>query len=49
MRIIIEQKLLEEALDQLKRAQEDCYVQTTQNVIDEIEITLENPNNEIHD
>jgi len=38
--IEIKQKLVEEALDQLKAAQQDCYVQSTQNVIDELELAL---------
>jgi len=38
--IEIKQKLVEEALDQLKAAQQDSYVQSTQNVIDELELAL---------
>lgn len=38
--IKIKQKLVEEALDQLKAAQQDSYVQSTQNVIDELELAL---------
>jgi len=38
--IEIKQKLVEEALDQLKAAQQDRYVQSTQNVIDELELAL---------
>jgi hypothetical protein len=41
--IEIKQKLLEEALDQLKAAQQDSYVQSTQNVIDELELVLRQP------
>lgn len=37
------QKLVEEALDQLKAAQQDSYVQSRQNVIDELEIALRQP------
>lgn len=38
--IEIKQKLVEEALDQLKAAQRDSYVESTQNVIDELELAL---------
>lgn len=41
--IEIKQKLVEEALDQLKAAQQDRYVQSTQNVIDELELALRQP------
>jgi hypothetical protein len=41
--IEIKQKLVEEALDQLKAAQQDSYVQSTQNVIDELELALRQP------
>lgn len=41
--IEIKQKLVEEALDQLKSAQQDVYVQSTQNVIDELELALRQP------
>ena len=41
--IEIKQKLLEEALDQLKAAQQDCYVESTQNIIDELELALRQP------
>lgn len=41
--IEIKQKLLEEALDQLKAAQQDCYVESTQNIIDELEVALRQP------
>jgi len=41
--IEIKQKLVEEALDQLKAAQQDSYVQSTQNVIDELELALHQP------
>jgi hypothetical protein len=36
----IKRKLIEEALDQLKKAQEDAWVQSTQDVIDALEIAL---------
>lgn len=35
--------MVEEALDQLKAAQQDVYVQSTQNVIDELEVALHQP------
>lgn len=35
--------MVEEALDQLKAAQQDSYVQSTQNVIDELEVALRQP------
>jgi hypothetical protein len=38
--ITVKRKLVEEALDQLKAAQQDSYVQSTQNVIDELEVAL---------
>ncbi len=41
--ITVKRKLVEEALDQLKAAQEDFYVQSTQNVIDELELALRQP------
>lgn len=41
--IEIKQQLVEEALDQLKAAQQDSYVQSTQNVIDELELALSQP------
>lgn len=41
--IEIKRKLVEEAIDQLKAAQQDCYVQSTQNVIDEMELALRQP------
>lgn len=40
--ITIKRKLAEEALDQLKSAQQDQFVQSTQNVIDELEVVLKN-------
>lgn len=40
MKIQIEKTLVEEALDQLKAAQEDCYLESTQHVIDGLEQTL---------
>ena len=43
MEITIKRKLLEEALEQLKAAQQDSYVQSTQNVIDDIEVALRQP------
>lgn len=41
--IEIKRRLLEEALDQLKAAQQDCYVHTTEMIIDEIEVVLRQP------
>jgi hypothetical protein len=41
--IEVKRQLLEEALDQLKKAQQDCYVLCTQNVIDELEVVLRQP------
>lgn len=41
--IEVKRQLLEEALDQLKGAQQDCYVLSTQNVIDELEVVLRQP------
>lgn len=38
--ITIKRNLLKEALDQLKAAQQDRYVLSTQNVIDELEVAL---------
>ena len=43
VKIEIKRKLVEEALDQLKAAQQDCYVESTQNVIDELELALRQP------
>ena len=41
--IEVKRQLLTEALDQLKGAQQDCYVLSTQNVIDELEVVLRQP------
>ncbi len=41
--IEVKRRLVEEALDQLKGAQQDCYVLSTQNVIDELEVVLRQP------
>ena len=41
--IQIKRKLLEEALDQLKAAQQDSYVQSTEMIINEIEVVLRQP------
>ena len=41
--IEVKRQLLEEALDQLKGAQQDSYVLSTQNVIDELEAVLRQP------
>lgn len=41
--ITIKRKLVEDALDQLKAAQQDSYVQSTQNVIDDLEVALREP------
>lgn len=41
--IEIKKKLVEEALDQLKAAQQDYYVESTQNIIDELEVALRTP------
>lgn len=41
--IEIKRQLLEEILDQLKGAQQDCYVESTQTVIDEVEVVLRQP------
>lgn len=41
--IEVKRQLLEEVLDQLKGAQQDCYVLSTQNVIDELEVVLRQP------
>ena len=41
--IEVKRQLLEEILDQLKGAQNDCYVLSTANVIDELEVVLRQP------
>jgi hypothetical protein len=39
----VKRQLLEEALDQLKRAQQDCYVLATASIINELEAVLRQP------
>lgn len=41
--IQIKRQLLEEILDQLKDAQSDRYVESTQSIIDEVEVVLCQP------
>ena len=41
--ILVERRLVEEILDQLKAAQEDYYVKGTEMIIDEIEAVLRQP------
>jgi len=42
-KIEVKRQLLEEALYQLKGAQQDYYVISTQNIIDELEVVLRQP------
>jgi hypothetical protein len=41
--IEVKRQLVEEILDQLKGAQQDCYVESTEMIIDEVKVVLRQP------